>query len=189
MMDAAEGVGAVLIGESLMRATDPAVFICQLLLLAFCRKRTGIPRCPSLKSAGIRSKEEAVACAQAGVDLLGLMFVENLKRHIDLDIATGDLTGYSFIALRRISFFLPSRHGHHQCSMVHNVCYTSLLGLLPTSSGRRKMLLSPRFSLRSPMPSSTWCSSTTPNLPTGLTIFLYQSFALSPSAMELELRA
>jgi hypothetical protein len=42
---------------------------------------------PLVKICGIRSKEEAVACAEAGADLLGLMFVENSKRHIDLDTA------------------------------------------------------------------------------------------------------
>jgi anthranilate synthase/indole-3-glycerol phosphate synthase/phosphoribosylanthranilate isomerase len=38
---------------------------------------------PLVKICGIRSKEEAVACA----DLLRLMFMENSKRHIDLDTA------------------------------------------------------------------------------------------------------
>ena len=86
---AAEGVGAVLIGESLMRATDPAAFIRQLLSLPDpSPQETHWHTTPPLvKICGIRSKEEAVACAEAGVDMLGLMFVENSKRHIDLDTA------------------------------------------------------------------------------------------------------
>ncbi|KAF8895694.1 glutamine amidotransferase [Gymnopilus junonius] len=56
---ASEGIRAVLIGESLMRAKDTAAFIC-----------------------GIRSKDEALAVAAAGADFLGLMFVPKSKRAI-----------------------------------------------------------------------------------------------------------
>jgi anthranilate synthase/indole-3-glycerol phosphate synthase/phosphoribosylanthranilate isomerase len=47
---AAEGVGVVLIGESLMRATDPAVFIRQLLLQEMHWHTTP----PLVKICGIR---------------------------------------------------------------------------------------------------------------------------------------
>ena len=86
---ASEGVGAVLIGESLMRAKNPSAFIRELL---------SIPESPSVSPAwqsgpplvkicGIRSKEEALAVAKAGADLLGLMFVEKSKRAIDITVA------------------------------------------------------------------------------------------------------
>ena len=86
---ASEGVGAVLIGESLMRAKDPSAFIRELL---------SIPEPPSISPAwqshpplvkicGIRSKDEALAVTAAGADLLGLMFVEKSKRVIDIAVA------------------------------------------------------------------------------------------------------
>jgi anthranilate synthase/indole-3-glycerol phosphate synthase/phosphoribosylanthranilate isomerase len=40
-----------------------------------------------VKICGIRSKEEAVAVAEAGADLLGLMFVEKSKRVINIETA------------------------------------------------------------------------------------------------------
>ncbi|KAF5386265.1 hypothetical protein D9615_002304 [Tricholomella constricta] len=84
-----EGVNAVLIGESLMRAADPASFIRHLLSLP--GQSNTMPRWrtapPLVKVCGIRSKDEALAVAEAGADMLGLMFVEKSKRHIDLDTA------------------------------------------------------------------------------------------------------
>ncbi|KAF8891731.1 hypothetical protein BD779DRAFT_1512753 [Infundibulicybe gibba] len=86
---AAEGVGAVLIGESLMRAKDTAAFIRQLLSLpeplsVEPQWRTAPPL---VKICGIRSREEALATAEAGADMLGLMFVPTSKRSINLDTA------------------------------------------------------------------------------------------------------
>ncbi|KAJ6495687.1 glutamine amidotransferase [Mycena vitilis] len=86
---AAEGVGAVLIGESLMRATDTAAFIRQLLTLP--EPTTQTPdwqgESPLVKICGIRSADEALAVAEAGADMLGLMFVPSSKRYIDLTTA------------------------------------------------------------------------------------------------------
>ncbi|KAG9220954.1 hypothetical protein CCMSSC00406_0002446 [Pleurotus cornucopiae] len=86
---AAEGVGAVLIGESLMRAKDTAKFIRELM---------SIPEPPAVegrwgaketlvKICGIQSKEEAVFAAQAGADMLGIILVPTSKRCVDLDRA------------------------------------------------------------------------------------------------------
>ncbi|RDB24736.1 Multifunctional tryptophan biosynthesis protein [Hypsizygus marmoreus] len=86
---AADGVGAVLIGESLMRAADPAAFIRQLLSLPAASSSEPQWRTtrPLVKICGIRSRDEALAVAEAGADMLGLMFVENSRRHIDLETA------------------------------------------------------------------------------------------------------
>ncbi|KAJ7782785.1 glutamine amidotransferase [Mycena metata] len=88
---AAEGVGAVLIGESLMRATDTSAFIRQLLTLPEPTSLTPDwqGESPLVKICGIRTKDEALAVAEAGADMLGLMFVEKSKRHIDLETAKG----------------------------------------------------------------------------------------------------
>ncbi|KAJ7039117.1 anthranilate synthase component II [Mycena alexandri] len=88
---AAEGVGAVLIGESLMRATDTSAFIRQLLTLPEPTSLTPgwQGESPLVKICGIRTKDEALAVAEAGADMLGLMFVEKSKRYIDLETAKG----------------------------------------------------------------------------------------------------
>jgi anthranilate synthase/indole-3-glycerol phosphate synthase/phosphoribosylanthranilate isomerase len=88
---AAEGVGAVLIGESLMRATDTSAFIRQLLTLP---EPTSLApdwqgASPLVKICGIRSTDEALAVAEAGADMLGLMFVKKSKRYVDLETAKG----------------------------------------------------------------------------------------------------
>jgi len=86
---ASEGVDAVLVGESLMRAEDPAAFIHTLLSFSepspVVAEWQAVP--PLVKICGIRSKDEAIAVAEAGADMLGLMFVEKSKRFIDLETA------------------------------------------------------------------------------------------------------
>jgi len=86
---ASEGVGAVLIGESLMRAKDPSAFIHELLSIP---EPTSVSpawrsRSPLVKICGIRSRDEALAVAGAGADLLGLMFVEKSKRAVGIMVA------------------------------------------------------------------------------------------------------
>lgn len=83
-----EGVGAVLIGENLTRADDTAGFIRQLLSLPPASTQPQWRTQPPLvKICGIRSKDEALAVAEAGADMLGLMFVERSKRYTDLQTA------------------------------------------------------------------------------------------------------
>ena len=86
---ASEGVGAVLIGESLMRAKNPSEFIRELLCIPDSPSVSPVWQSgpPLVKICGIRSKDEALAVAAAGADLLGLMFVEKSKRAIDITVA------------------------------------------------------------------------------------------------------
>lgn len=86
---ASEGVGAVLIGESLMRAKDPSGFIRELLSIPESPSVSSVWQSgpPLVKICGIRSKDEALAVAAAGADLLGLIFVEKSKRAIDITVA------------------------------------------------------------------------------------------------------
>ena len=81
-----QGVGAVLVGEALMRAKDTRAFIAELL------DWTDIPKpealwSPLVKICGIRTTEEALFCADAGAAMLGLMFVSTSKRCITLEQA------------------------------------------------------------------------------------------------------
>ncbi|KAK0241375.1 anthranilate synthase [Armillaria nabsnona] len=82
---AGQGVDGVLIGETMMRAKDPAAFIRQLLPPAPPPPTDRAP--PLVKICGVRTKDEALAIADAGADMLGLMFVESSKRHVTLDTA------------------------------------------------------------------------------------------------------
>lgn len=81
-----QGVGAVLVGEALMRAKDTRAFIAKLL------DWTDIPEPkvlwpPLVKICGIRTTEEALFSANAGAAMLGLMFVPTSKRRITLEEA------------------------------------------------------------------------------------------------------
>ncbi|KZO96099.1 IGPS-domain-containing protein [Calocera viscosa TUFC12733] len=83
-----QGVHAVLVGESLMRASDPKAFIRQLLGQPPAPPAEPIPYPhPLVKVCGIRMPEEALLAAHAGADMLGLNFVPQSKRYIDLPTA------------------------------------------------------------------------------------------------------
>ena len=85
----ADSIGAVLIGESLMRAKDVAAFIRELFSIPNVPSATPYWRTqrPLAKICGVRSESEAVAIAEAGADLLGLMLVPTSKRRISLETA------------------------------------------------------------------------------------------------------
>jgi len=81
-----QGVGAVLVGEALMRAPNTREFVAELLDIP--PPPPPPPAAPPLvKICGIRTSEEALACASAGADMLGLIFVPSSKRYISLSTA------------------------------------------------------------------------------------------------------
>ena len=81
----AEGVRAVLVGESLMLAKDPTQFLRSLIGLPPPEPNT---RTRSMvKICGIQSIVDAEIAIDAGADLLGIILVPGAKRRISLDTA------------------------------------------------------------------------------------------------------
>lgn len=121
-----QGIGAVLVGEALMRASDRPAFVSELLGLETSgapvtvdelgpkasvsppdaissdhieqgvQNPASVPassdvhspaKPPLVKICGIRTTEQALAAADAGADMLGLMFVQKSKRFISREVA------------------------------------------------------------------------------------------------------
>ncbi|KAF1965979.1 hypothetical protein BU23DRAFT_336050 [Bimuria novae-zelandiae CBS 107.79] len=83
---AQNGVGAVLVGEALMRASDTAEFIAHLLGgSAPSKSSTASPLL--VKICGTRSVEAANAAIEAGADLIGIILAPGLKRTVSTEMA------------------------------------------------------------------------------------------------------
>ena len=81
------GVGAVLIGEALMRAKDPSEFATKLLGWTQ-RRRDECKQVEILvKICGTRTEEAANAAIRAGADMVGIILVEGRKRCVSRDTA------------------------------------------------------------------------------------------------------
>jgi len=80
------GVGAVLVGEALMRATDTAAFIAELLggSSAQSSKESSSPM---VKICGTRSADAAKTAIEAGADLIGMILAPGLKRTVSAETA------------------------------------------------------------------------------------------------------
>ncbi|CAK4032454.1 Multifunctional tryptophan biosynthesis [Lecanosticta acicola] len=74
------GVGAVLVGEALMRAHDTAKFISELLGGDEQAVKANSQRKPLVKICGTRSAEAAKAAIDAGADLIGIILATGFKR-------------------------------------------------------------------------------------------------------------
>jgi anthranilate synthase/indole-3-glycerol phosphate synthase/phosphoribosylanthranilate isomerase len=74
------GVGAVLVGEALMRAKDTAKFIEELLGGSSQAAPKSRGKAPMVKICGTRTAEAAEAAIAAGADLIGIILVSGRKR-------------------------------------------------------------------------------------------------------------
>ena len=78
----AQGVQGVLVGEALMRAGNTRKFIQELLDIREVQPSSDHQSSPLVKVCGIRTEQEAVGARDAGVDLLGLIFVPTSRRRV-----------------------------------------------------------------------------------------------------------
>lgn len=92
-----DGVNAVLVGEAIMRAADPAQFIRQLCSGAPPSDSSSSSPSPSststrtnpllVKICGTRSAEAALEAARSGADLVGMILVPGTKRFVSDETA------------------------------------------------------------------------------------------------------
>ena len=81
------GVGAVLVGEALMRAPDTAQFIAELLGGSAAPIKRQSRKRPLIKICGTRSPDAAKAAIEAGADLIGIILVKGRKRCVSDETA------------------------------------------------------------------------------------------------------
>lgn len=78
----AAGVSRFLVGESLVRAADPAALLRSML-------GAGAARRPQVKVCGLTTAEQARACAEAGADAIGFVFHAASPRNVTPEQARG----------------------------------------------------------------------------------------------------
>jgi anthranilate synthase/indole-3-glycerol phosphate synthase/phosphoribosylanthranilate isomerase len=81
------GVGAVLVGEALMRASDTAQFISELLGGSSGTTSSTQKSTPLVKICGTRSAEAAKVAIEAGADLIGMILVLGRQRTVSAETA------------------------------------------------------------------------------------------------------
>ena len=82
-----DGVNAVLVGESIMRAPDATTFISELCSGAAPVKKERKPRSLYVKICGTRSAEAAKQAVESGADFVGICLVPGAKRCISGETA------------------------------------------------------------------------------------------------------
>ncbi|KAG2236640.1 hypothetical protein INT48_000195 [Thamnidium elegans] len=101
-----QGVKGVLVGEALMRAWNLKEFVSELLGL---EKTNPVhvskePKQSLAKVCGISTVEAAVEAANAGADLIGLIFAEKSKRKVSLETASAIVK-----SVRELNISRPSK--------------------------------------------------------------------------------
>lgn len=81
------GVGAVLVGEALMRAKDTTKFISELLGGNSEQIKSRTSKHLAVKICGTRSAEAAKTAIEAGADLIGMILVTGRKRCVSTETA------------------------------------------------------------------------------------------------------
>lgn len=81
-----DGVNAILVGEAIMRAPDASQFIEQLCVGKTTTQKSG-PEPLLIKICGTRTREAAIAAAEAGADLIGMILVPGRKRTVSDETA------------------------------------------------------------------------------------------------------
>lgn len=82
-----EGVGAVLVGEALMRAPDKRAFIHNLLGLNLQEGQANVQPAPLVKICGLSTVDAALSAAIGGADLIGMILAPGTKRTVSLSQA------------------------------------------------------------------------------------------------------
>jgi len=82
-----DGVKAVLVGEALMRASDTAAFIANLLGGPGVERPRRATFRPTVKICGTRTAADAKAAIEAGADFIGIILVPGRKRCVPEDVA------------------------------------------------------------------------------------------------------
>ncbi|KAI1644337.1 indole-3-glycerol phosphate synthase-domain-containing protein [Daldinia loculata] len=82
-----DGVNAILVGEAIMRAPDASQFIQQLCAGQVTAQQKPKPNPLLVKICGTRTPEGALAAAEAGADLIGMILVPERKRTVSDDAA------------------------------------------------------------------------------------------------------
>ncbi|KAI1393251.1 indole-3-glycerol phosphate synthase-domain-containing protein [Hypoxylon trugodes] len=82
-----DGVNAILVGEAIMRAPDASQFIQQLCAGQTTAQQKLKPESLLVKICGTRTPEGALAAAEAGADLIGMILVPERRRTVTDDAA------------------------------------------------------------------------------------------------------